>query len=312
MDHPEALGALPNETLIFDWQYFSGCRESAQRFVDQGFEVVACPTLQTYNSTWLNLQSSEDNVRKVQSDVVSMNLFGTCLTTWECALFGSYETLKPAIIACGQPLQEGGLMRGYLRDSETYEEWARLMGVELVEVGGLFAAGRIRSSLKVRLLLNANPFLAWLYHGEELSGEVGDMALDITERALSVAPNEITKAVAFFARSAVEFVRLANVASKEYASGRPESAISKLALTRTLFEDLGKVAKRNAQRDGASLADVERCRVAKEHVEKVITRIRNYGNRELGYLPSFEHLTHPKFVPHDQGAWWLVNRWANE
>ena len=36
------------------------------------------------------------------------------------------------------------------------------------------------------------------------------------------------------------------------------------------------------------------------------------GDGVLGYLPSFEHLTHPKFVPHDQGAWWLINRWAHE
>jgi hypothetical protein len=63
---------------------------------------------------------------------------------------------------------------------------------------------------------------------------------------------------------------------------------------------------------GGSLADIERCRIAREHVERVIRRIKEYGDGSLGYLPAFEHITHPKFMPHDQGCWWLINKWANE
>jgi hypothetical protein len=52
--------------------------------------------------------------------------------------------------------------------------------------------------------------------------------------------------------------------------------------------------------------------LAKEAVERAMTRIKQYGDGSLGYKPSFEQITHPKFVAGDQAAWWLINRWANE
>lgn len=319
-DHPAALDYLPKETLIFDWKYFSGIAESAPLFVKKGFEVVGSPALLTYNATWLHIRQSEENVRQVASDVAEMGLHGVCVTTWECGLFGAYDTLIPALRACGRILtsvdgrdgSEEAFLASYLTESERYEEWARLMGVELEESGGPFAFTGIRSSLKCRLLLYSNPFLAWMHHGEELAGEVGDNALAIFERAFAVAPNEATKDITLFARSAVEFVRLAEAARIEYAKGNPEAAIGKLGLTRQIFDDLERAAKRTHQRIGGSLADIERCRNAKAHVERVIQRIRQHGDGFLGYLPAFEIITHPKFVPHDQASWWLINKWANQ
>jgi hypothetical protein len=41
-------------------------------------------------------------------------------------------------------------------------------------------------------------------------------------------------------------------------------------------------------------------------------RLKEYGDGSLGYLPAFEIITHPKFMPHDQASWWLINTWANE
>ena len=73
-----------------------------------------------------------------------------------------------------------------------------------------------------------------------------------------------------------------------------------------------KAAERTFERIGGSQADIQRCHIAKGHVERVIMRVRNYGSGVLGYLPSFEMLTHPKFVPYDQAGWWLINKWANE
>ena len=308
--HPTALASLPKETLIFDWQYFSGCAESSKPFRDAGYEVIGCPALQTYNATWLHVEASEKNVREIVSE---SGLAGVCVTTWECGLFGSYETLKPAIRACGAILNghDTSFLQSYLHTSETAEEWARLMGVELASIGGVFTPGRIRSSLKVRLLLNANPFLAWLHHAEELSGPIGDAALSIFDRALAVAPNDSYRGVTRFSRAAVEFVRLAEEARLAYADGRPEAAIGKLSPTRAIFDDLESIAKRAIEL-GGSRADKERCRVARAHIERIIQRIRQYGDGSLGYLPAFEHITHPKFVPHDQAAWWLINRWANE
>jgi hypothetical protein len=193
-----------------------------------------------------------------------------------------------------------------------FSRWAHIMGEQLQEAGGPFAHSRTRSSLKVRLLLNANPFLAWLYHADELTGECGDRALEILDRAVHIAPDSATRGVSEFAKMAIEFVRFADQARQAYAQGLPGVAVASLAPCRQIFENLERIAQATHLNIGGSLADVYRCRAAKEHVERVIKRIRDYGDGSLGYLPAFEHLTHPKFVPHDQAAWWLINRWANE
>ena len=52
--------------------------------------------------------------------------------------------------------------------------------------------------------------------------------------------------------------------------------------------------------------------MAREHIERVMRRIKQYGDESLGYLPSFETITHPNFMPYDQGNWWLINTWARE
>ena len=313
LEHPEALGHLPKETVVFDWQYFHGLGESAAKFTERGFRVVGCPTLHVYNAAWMHLAESEENVRQVSRD--SQRLHGFCLTTWESGLMGAYDTLFPAIVGAGALSHDPdgpGFLAAYADESERHGAWARLMGVELPQVGGVFAFSGHRNKLKSRTLLYSNPFLAWMHHGEELSGAIGDEALAVVGRAEAVAPGEAEKGVCAAVRGMVEFVRLAEEARACYAEGEPEGAIAKLAATRTVFELLGRAARLTHERIGGSLADAERCRLALRHVDEVIVRLRKYGRRELGYLPAWEAITHPKFVPHDQACWWLVNRWGNE
>ncbi len=332
-DHPQALDCLPKNTLIFDWQYFHGPEATTRGFKEKGFEVVCCPAFHTYNATWMHLPQTERNILDHVNAAARTGALGVCVTTWECGLFGNYETLLPALRAAGKMLQEGSsesgsrdldmeemralrespaMLAAYLRDSERYEEWARLMGVELQNAGGTFSFGGIRSSLKCRLLLYSNPFLAWLHHADELMGEVGNKAMEVFEAAIGVAPNVAARGVAEFGKSAIEFVRHAEMAHRAYARRRPGEAVTELSVCRQVFDNLSRIATATNQRIGGSLADIERCRAAKEHVEKVIRRVTQYGDGSLGYLPSFEMLTHPKFVPHDQAGWWLINRWANE
>src|SRR5687767_11547643 len=118
-DHPSALDYIPKETLIFDWQYRKGVRETAIQFLEKGFEVVACPALHTYNATWLHIPESERNVKEHASDASELGLHGVCVTTWECGLFGSYDTLIPALKACGKILSgaENTFLESYLADS---------------------------------------------------------------------------------------------------------------------------------------------------------------------------------------------------
>ncbi|MBX3117823.1 MAG: family 20 glycosylhydrolase [Fimbriimonadaceae bacterium] len=204
------------------------------------------------------------------------------------------------------------MLAAYAEVGESDAEWARLMSVELPKVGGVFGFSKTRSSLKVRLLLNANPFLCWMHHHEELCGLKGDEALAILDRAAHFAPNPSMRGITEFVKLTIDFVRFAEQARQAYAQGIPGVAVASLAPCRQVFEHLEKVAMAANINWGGSLADIERCRIAHEHVERVIKRIRDYGDGSLGYLPAFEILTHPKFVPHDQASWWLINRWANE
>lgn len=338
LEHQQALEAMPKETLIFDWQYFGGCADTCKQFIDARHEVVCCPTLHTYNAAWFHVLQSEENVRRCIEDADSLGAYGVCLTTWECGLFGAYDTLLPAVRATGEVLKEpqsslrGGsiplsgindlllsfdtddsaFLRAFSDEQERYDIWARIVGSDFQNCGPIFQFSGTRSSLKCRFLLYSNPFLLWLHHHEELCGKGGDQALELLEQALKIAPNEAAKGVTIFVRSAIEFARIVEDAHQDYAAGKSESAITKLVLTRQIFENLTKIAKNTHERIGGSLADIERCRTGKEHVEKVIVRIRHYGDGQLGYVPSFEMLTHPKFVPHDQAGWWLINKWANE
>lgn len=329
LDHPSALDSMPKETLIFDWQYFGSPLESARKFVEAGHEVVLSPTVHVYNAPWCHLPQTEQNVRDHVAAATELDAFGVCVTTWEGGLFASYETLMPAIAGCGEILKGEGagdkeevdyatvtgapaLLKAYLKAGETNEEWARLMGVELQEAGGLFAFSKTRSPLKARLLLYSNPFLLWLRNREALLGESGDKALAVLDRAIAFAPDSGHRGVSEFVKIAIQIVRFTEESAQAYAVGKPGIAAAALAPIRPAFDDLARIARANHLRMGGSLADVERCVVAKEHVERVMRRIKQYGDGSLGYLPSFETISHPKFMPHDQANWWLINRWANE
>ncbi len=461
-EHQQATGFIPKTTLIFDWQYFQSASRTASPFRTSGFDVVYCPTLHVYNATWLHLPQSEKNVVENAISSALDKAYGLCLTTWECDLFGSYETLLPAIKATGEIFsnaeslareEEGAILAGrpsdlildsdspsesiptgiadgilsglmdnlasgatiligakhitvqydsmtphvdparipadpgaeaiqricrlasledsrsterrtgqitgeyksvpfqievtsepvatgmklrlemepwlnstayslerkadrflkaYLREGENYEEWARLMGVDLLNAGGSFQFTGIRSGLKCRLLLYGNPFLAWLHHSDELCGPTGDAALSIFERGIVFAPDASSRGASDFGKAAVLFVRFAEEAHRAYAQRQPGAAATALMPCRQIFENLLKIARSNHLRIGGSLADIERCLIAREHVERVMRRIKTYGDGSLGYLPSFEMITHPNFVPHDQGAWWKINSWARD
>jgi hypothetical protein len=472
LDHAEALRIIPKQTLIFDWQYFQSSARSTRRLKEAKFDVVTCPSLQTYNATWLHIAQSASNVLQHASEATALGAYGICVTTWECGLLGNYDTIAPAIRASGKmlleaqapdaeddtaalmaiadgkelvidmkgelegldpeeddsgpsptvgaaktlilqslkdkarfvriepsreelhiyyddpegsyhagamPLEQGDHMVARLRllsgmrvsgrhvaqegtltgshlgkpfefrcrtrphgtgvtflmarpelphapvydgldeflscyeaVSPDYRRWAEIMGVELQKLGGVFAHSGHRSLLKCSLLLYGNPFLAWLHHADELVGEVGSRALQIADEATSRAPDANARGVAQFLKGAVEFVRFAEEAHKGYAAGLPGVAIASLTPTRQVFENLEKVALATHLNAGGSLADIERCKVARTHVETVMLRIKAYGDGKLGYLPSFETITHPNFMPHDQAAWWRINKWGNE
>lgn len=352
-EHPDALNAFPKETVIFDWQYFKSSEFTAKPFLDAGYRTVFCPAIHTYNAIWCHLAQSERSVAEQVEAAHRLGAYGVCVTTWECGLFGNYSSILPAIRAAGkmlldprpedrgEPLANGTFekdvaiyaakpneaprfLKEYLAESEADEEIARLLGIELQNLGGIYKFTRLRHPLKCRLFLYANPFLAWLRHREDLAGdllpatdfftpdEIGLKAIQIAERAVIFANKPHWKGLYMLTRKSAEFVRFAERARQAYAAGRPGEAITHLSPCRQVFEDLERVAVATSLNSAGSLADVERCRIARRHVEEVILRIKAYGDGSLGYLPSFETITHHAFCPHDQGNWWLINRWALE
>lgn len=313
LEHPEAAAAIPKQTHVIDWQYYTGCQETCEKLKVLGFEHVwGSPTLHIYNSEWMHLKESEENVRAVSKDAHDLNLEGICLTTWEFGMMAAADTFLPAVRASlrmmGDPESEGDTAS----DFGKAEPWARMMGEDLPQAGDPFAFSRIRSGVKCRLLLYGNPFLLWMRHREELCGPTGDKALEIAEQAIQAAPTEAEKGPAFFVRGAVEFCRLVEEAQQFYAKEQPEESLQRLSACRHVFDTLESVAQKTHERTGGSMADVERAIAGKRAVEEAIRRVQKYGRRELGYLPAFEVLTHPSFQPHDQACWWLINKWARE
>jgi hypothetical protein len=347
-EHPDALEMMPKQTMIFDWQYFKSPEYTSTLFREKGFRTVFCPAVHTYNAAWCHLPQTERNVTEHAEAAERLGVEGVCVTTWELGLMGNYNTILPVIGGCGAilnsakaevgrgfPLESGtrdddiavykkavpseeeaengqALLRSYLKHSETQEEWARLMGVELQECGDWFSFGGIRSGIKCRLLLYSNPFLLWLRNRESLIGPGGDKAWEIAERATAFALDSDQRGVSQFVKKSVEFVRQVERAANAYGAEKPGEAMNHLAPCRQIFEDLEKIAVATNINSCGSLADIHRCQKARRHVEEVIMRIKQYGGGSLGYLPSFETLVHPKFVPHDQANWWLINKWANE
>lgn len=314
LEQPAALENLSQEAVIFDWQYRNGLQDSADRFGDR--KVYGCPTLHVYNSPWMHISESEHNIRSVASDAHKMGLEGICLTTWEAGLFGCFDTQFPAIKWAGKiadkPEEDSSILDSFADESGAHREWAKIMGVDIPSLGGVFAHSMLRHPLKCRLLLYSNPFLITMHHGEALVGELGKQAIQLADQAMAIAPDEPYRNASAFVRSAVEFAILSQRAKQFYDKDQPESAIGQLTPLRGLFDDLAKLAKQNHHRIGGSQADFQRCIRAKKHVEEVISRIQQYGHRELGYLPAFDVITNPRFMPHDQGCWWLINQWANE
>lgn len=303
-EHPSVADTLPKETLLFVWEYFDDPAPAARELRQKGFEVVVCPTLHTYNSAWLNLLQAEANVHSM----IDEDNF--CLTTWEYGVFGNVNTLAPAITAVAR--RSSDLLGAYAKVSDDHRRWAKLMGVDLVECGPTFAAGRLRSSLRCRLLLYGNPFLAAHIHAEALSGDEGTRALKIVDEAIAFSPDADYRSVAMMVGKAVDFVRQSDQARQAYSQGLPGIAVGSLAPCRTIFDDLHRIAVANRLNAGGSRADEARCVQAKLHVERVIRRIRDYGDGQMGYLPSWESITDPRFTPHDQGNWWRINAWGEE
>lgn len=316
LHHLDDLTELDRNILVFDWHYHEEFSPSAKRLLEAGFEVVVCPTLHTYNAPWCHLRQSSENIsdaRFVQSQKPGV---GFCLTTWEFGLFGAFEAHLPLIAA------SGGMVAPTVADfrrafgGEDLQAWARLIGEELPDLGGIFGYSGIRSALKCRFLLVQNPFLLWLRHrafaNPSLNQERTERAKLMCSQAKQAAPIPPYRWVAEWIEFALLFVDAVDEAADAYHAGRIGECTHILASQRPHFEQLYFIAQAFEQRFGGSAADRYRVKDAAAHLDRVVSRVHEFGGGKLGYRPSFATLIHPNFTPYDQGNWWLINRWVRE
>lgn len=303
LEHSSLIPSLPKDTLIFNWQYFHGFEESTPKFLEHGLEVVVCPTVMVYSATWCHRNHSLDNARwaKEMSDKVQ----GYCLTTWESAMLSNYETILPIVEAIGKYWKGGELAF-----EESYDYWAKKMDEDLQKIAPVFELTFHRSKLRSHLLLYSNPFQAWYHLGEALNDAVCEKVYALMDQASQVAPNPACRRVSESVRKMVEAVQHMNKSYEAYRNRKPGEAASALAPIRQIFEDLERIANATHLTIGGSIVDIERCKVAKKMVETVMLRIKHYGDGSLGYLPSYESIIQPQFIPHDQANWWLQNDWG--
>lgn len=265
LQHPDALDAIPRQTVIFDWQYFGSPRATTRIFRDRGFDVVGCPSIQTYNSGWCFLDATRDNIDAHAA--VSKDVF---VTTWELTYFTQYETILPVVWAAARRLRDGA-WPALPPEIET-------LGVRIPSASTFLAAGGWRT-LRDRLVMRRNPFALWRDWRDEACGPVGDEILRLCDEVGELAELH---------RVAVEWVRLVERARAAYDDPRRSADI--LAGGEALLERLRPPLH---PPDGARLDALIAC------VRLVVERLRALGP----FRPSFETLVDDGYIPGDQAAW---------
>lgn len=309
LQHPEALAALPRETVLFDWQYDHRPRESTAKLRAAGFDVVCCPSVQTYNSGWCFLDATQRNIDEHAEDARAAGALGVCVTTWELTNFTNYPSVWPVIFAAGRRISSApDTDWPALLAQESDARWARaaqIVGHDIPAAAPFIRAGTWRT-LRDRLVMKQNPFYLWQDWRTEACGPPGDEILRLCTAAdeLLAADDPLRGAVELH-RAAVEWVRAADRAAVLYRGGAPgfaEQCIDALQPGREALERLIPWLMR-AETDGGSRADIERHMRLVDRIAVVCDRIESVSNTAGPYRPAFETLIHDAFVLGDQAAW---------
>lgn len=309
LKHPEAMSHIPKETLIFDWQYFGRPAESTRRFREAGFEVVCCPSVQTYNSGWCFLDATQRNIDEHAEDARALGAEGVLLTTWEFTFFSHYAAIYPLIFAAGLRLSRGRDWVEAIRElgGETYAEIADILGRQIPAASEFLRPGTWRS-LRDRLVIRQNPFELWKAWRKEACSSAGDEILRMCEHAVermgrcdSPHARELWLPV-WLHHLGLHWVREIEAAYTEYSRHKlPEAAQRISQATRERFARLRFELRRIAD-EGGSRADVHRVERLLAEIASVTRRIWEL-DREVNWLPSFETIVHANYARGDQAAW---------
>lgn len=311
LEHPQALDHLPPETVLFDWQYFNRPRVSTRRLRQAGFDVVCCPSVQTYNSVWCFLLETQQNIDQHAEDAAEAGALGVCVTTWEFSLLTQMRATLPLILAAGRRLTRGESWEAALQATGgvEYARAAEILGVRIPNAAPLIAPGSWRP-IRDRMLLRQNPFYLWQDWRTEACGAAGEAILKHCDELLGTLPEgHVLRFPASFYRATVEWVRAAEAAQRHYAQRDLAGCVAELERGAAVLEQLAPGAEQAADEPlGGSRADVHRVRMMAAKVRAAAQRIADLpatGVVRPGshYLPAFQTITHDGYIPHDYAAW---------
>jgi hypothetical protein len=306
IQHPQALDALPRETVLWDWQYERGPAESTALLRSRGFDVVCCPSLHTYDSAWCFWPQTRANVDAHAAEARRLGALGVCLTTWELCCFSQYASVMPLIYAVGRRLAHGEHWEDALRAAGG-AAWARaaeILGEKMPAAAAFLAPGGWRR-LRECLVIRQNPFLLWREWRGEACGPAGEEVLRLCEAAAQGldAAEPLHFAIELH-RVAIEWVRGVEAACRHYAAAELERCAAELARCESVLERL-RTGLLAAAAAGGSSADPARLDRLVQHVRMVRERVMRLDSSSA-MRPAFEVISHEAYLPGDQAAWRCV------
>lgn len=303
LNHPSAMDHLPRETIIFDWQYFNRPRDTSAIFRKRGFDVVCCPSIQTYNSGWCFLDLTQQNIDEHAADARELGALGTLVTTWEFSYFTSLAATLPLIFAAGRRLAQGDEWPAALNaeGGAGFANLAHLLGNRVPAASSFIAAGSWRT-MRERFIMRNNPFELWKHWRAEAAAECGEQILKMCSQAANrLAPDHALQFPLALYRICVDWVRLVERAARHYASRKHQACCDELSAGDRLLDELRPFLERIAA-DGGSQADPHRLTRLQEKVRAAEVRIAALDEKSA-YRPSFETIVHDFYIENAQAAW---------
>jgi hypothetical protein len=303
IQHPHALDCIPRETVIFDWHYFDRPRASTHMFRERGFDVVCCPSIQTYNAAWCFLHQTQQNIDEHAEVAAALGALGVMVTTWEHAFFSQYDATMPLVHAAGRRLARGEDWNQALRavTDDDFMRAAEILGNRIPAASSFLAPGTWRH-LRDRLVVRQDPFALWRDWRGQACGPIGDELLRLLDEAARfVEPGSPLEFPLRLHVAAVSSVRLIEAARRRYATGELAPCADLLDTLPALFEPL-RAGLLLAAEHGGSTVDLCRLDRIQSKVREVVERIRGVRIAHV-YRPAFETLIHDAYIAGDQAAW---------
>lgn len=300
---PDALDAIPRETLIFDWQYLGGPAETSRIIRAHGFEVVCCPSIQSYHAPWCRLDSTQQVIDAHLAEAPQVGAVGIMITTWECFGLSDYFSIMPLVYAAGRHMRDGESWDVALRreGGERYAAAAELLGRDLLAAAPYLARGgplRLRNAFACL----GDPFELWRQWRGELREVGADKLRQCCARAAELVDADSPLAYPLLVVEVAEgWTSTVERACEVYGRDGPSAAVAVLETARPLLSRLHAAATQTAQR-GGSQADPQRVERMLARLDEVLARLGVLDDGRA-YRPGVETLIHPAYLPADQAGW---------